>query len=106
MRGSFRLQPPVSSLKPPEPDAKMTACSHLRDTKLPQYGQSMSEPSVTRSQPRTANHKGEFYESRSENLFPAPRGQRFAAPQLASPRPGPLLDRSILRIRVRTVRRR
>ncbi len=41
-------QPLVSSLKPPEPDAKMTACSHLCDTKLPQCGQSMSEPSVHR----------------------------------------------------------
>src|SRR5713226_6857267 len=97
-------QPLVSSLKPPEPDAKMTACSHLRDTKLPQYGQSMSEPSVTRSQLRTANHKGEFYESRSENLFPAPRRQRFTVPHLASPRPGPLLDRSTLRIRIRAIR--
>ncbi len=40
-------QPLVSSLKPPEPDAKMTACSHHGDTKLPHCGQSMSEPSVT-----------------------------------------------------------
>ena len=37
-------QPLVSSLKPPEPDAKMTACSHHGDTKLPHCGQSMSEP--------------------------------------------------------------
>src|SRR5579864_1668847 len=82
-------------------DANVTACSHLGDTTPPQCGHSMSEPSVTLNK-RTAIYKGDFHEFRSEN-FAAPRRPSVVAPQLASSRPGPLFDRSTIRIRVRAI---